>query len=69
MAMMTIEIMPASEVTFLQVTDAYDRWGKGLHPAALNICDCFAYALAVNRKCPLLFVGDDFAKTDVIRAF
>lgn len=60
-----LEIVPVTEATILKVTDAYDRWGKGLHPAALNICDCFAYALAVEQGCPLLFVGDDFAKTDV----
>jgi ribonuclease VapC len=40
--------------------------GKGNHPAALNICDCFATALAKDKGCPLLFVGDDFAKTDVV---
>jgi prevent-host-death family protein len=34
--------------------------------AVLNICDCFAYALAMDQGCPLLFVGDDFAKTDVV---
>jgi ribonuclease VapC len=60
-----LEIVPVTEATILQVTAAYDRWGKGLHPAALNICDCFAYALARDQGCPLLFVGDDFAKTDV----
>lgn len=47
------------------VADAYDRWGKGVHPAGLNFGDCFAYALAKSQNCPLLFVGDDFAQTDV----
>ncbi len=47
---------------------AYDRWGKGVHPAGLNICDCFAYALAKELDCPLLFVGDDFGRTDVVEA-
>ena len=48
-----------------RVADAYARWGKGFHPAALNFGDCFAYALAKRQDCPLLFVGDDFARTDV----
>jgi ribonuclease VapC len=48
--------------------DAYDRWGKGVHPAGLNICDCFAYALAKELDWPLLYVGEDFAKTDVAPA-
>ena len=50
------------------VADAYERWGKGVHPASLNFGDCFAYALAMARGCPLLFVGDDFARTDVMAA-
>jgi ribonuclease VapC len=44
---------------------AYERWGKGYHRARLNIMDIFAYALAMEFGCPLLFVGDDFARTDV----
>ena len=39
-----------------------------MHPAALNLGDCFAYALAKDRACPLLYVGDDFAKTDLAGA-
>jgi len=48
-----------------QVADAYAVWGKGRHPAALNFGDCFAYALARSRDCPLLYVGLDFGRTDV----
>ncbi len=48
-----------------QVAQAYDRWGKGVHSAALNFGDCFAYALAQAHNCPLLFVGDDFSQTDL----
>jgi ribonuclease VapC len=48
--------------------DAYRRYGKGWHAAALNYGDCFAYALAIEHGCPLLFVGDDFTKTDVASA-
>ena len=43
------------------------RFGKGRHAAALNFGDVFAYALARTSGEPLLFKGDDFAKTDVIR--
>ena len=44
---------------------AYNQWGKGFHPAGLNFGDCFAYALAKERDCPLLFIGNDFSKTDI----
>ena len=45
--------------------DAYRQYGRGNHPAGLNFGDCFAYALAKERDLPLLFKGDDFARTDV----
>jgi ribonuclease VapC len=44
---------------------AHQRFGKGNHPARLNLGDCFAYALAKARNEPLLFKGDDFRLTDV----
>lgn len=44
---------------------AHLKWGKGVHPAGLNFGDCFAYELAMDRDCPLLYVGNDFGKTDV----
>lgn len=47
---------------------AYENWGKGRHPAALNFGDCFAYALAKEENMPLLFVGNDFSETDVSAA-
>jgi ribonuclease VapC len=47
---------------------AFLRFGKGRHPAALNIGDCAAYALAKARDLPLLFKGDDFSRTDVVVA-
>jgi ribonuclease VapC len=50
------------------VADAYAQWGKGIHPARLNLGDCFAYSLAKARGCPLLFVGDDFSRTDIAAA-
>lgn len=45
--------------------DAYLRYGKGRHPARLNLSDCFAYALAKTLDAPLLYKGDDFSQTDV----
>ncbi|CAN5295645.1 hypothetical protein BH09PSE1_BH09PSE1_29370 [soil metagenome] len=45
--------------------EAFDRFGKGRHPAALNMGDCFAYACAKSLAVPLLYKGDDFAQTDV----
>jgi ribonuclease VapC len=45
--------------------DAMDRFGKGRHPAKLNLGDCFAYACARTHGAPLLFKGDDFGKTDI----
>lgn len=45
--------------------DAYLRYGKGRHPAQLNLSDCFAYALAKTLDAPLLYKGDDFSQTDV----
>lgn len=47
---------------------AWRRFGKGRHPAALNLGDCFSYALAKTTGAPLLFKGDDFAATDVTSA-
>ena len=46
---------------------AFERYGKGRHPAGLNFGDCFAYALAHHYRVPVLFKGDDFARTDVPR--
>jgi ribonuclease VapC len=48
--------------------DAFARYGKGRHKAALNLGDCAAYALAKGRRMPLLFKGDDFSRTDVTAA-
>lgn len=45
--------------------DAHLNYGKGRHPARLNLGDCFSYALARELDAPLLYKGDDFAQTDV----
>lgn len=44
---------------------AYRHYGKGRHAAGLNFGDCFAYAIAKEHACPLLYIGDDFVKTDI----
>ena len=66
---LAIEIVAVDESQARAMGDAYRRWGKGMHAAHLNLGDCFAYTLAMRRDLPLLFIGDDFAKTDVRRAF
>jgi ribonuclease VapC len=62
------EIAPVTPAAAQRVARAYRRWGKGAHPAGLNFGDCFAYALAEERACPLLYVGDDFSRTDIASA-
>tara|TARA_R110002167_G_scaffold48140_5_gene142331 strand:- start:127 stop:315 length:189 start_codon:yes stop_codon:yes gene_type:complete len=47
------------------IEGVHEKWGKDVHPAAHNFGDCFAYQVARERGCRLLFVGDDFARTDV----
>ena len=51
--------------TARRIADAHARWGKGARAAGLNFGDCFAYALAAAEGCPLLHVGEDFARTDL----
>lgn len=60
-----IEPVSASQITVAEA--AYSSFGKGLHPADLNFGDCFAYALAKETGEPILFKGDDFAQTDLLR--
>jgi len=62
---MDMEVVPVTAKVAYQVAAAYRRWGKGVHPASLNYGDCFAYALARERNLPLLYIGQDFAQTDV----
>jgi ribonuclease VapC len=62
-----IDIVPFDEALSNLAFEAYRRFGKGRHPARLNMGDCAAYALATARGWPLLFKGDDFSQTDVER--
>ena len=64
-----ISTVPISDRDTEIAVAAYARYGKGRgHPAQLNMGDCFAYAVARNYRVPLLFKGDDFAKTDIVVA-
>lgn len=61
---MTVEPLTAEHADVARV--AWRRYGKGRHPAGLNLGDCFSYALAKTSGEPLLFKGEDFRQTDVI---
>lgn len=65
---LAIEIVPCDKAMARTAYEAWLRFGKGRHPASLNYCDCFSYALAKLRGEPLLFKGDDFSKTDLVAA-
>ena len=63
---LSIVIVPFDEAQAELAAAAYQRYGRGRgHPAQLNFGDTFAYALAVSRGLPLLYKGDDFARTDI----
>ena len=61
-----LEIASITLAAARRVADCYARWGKGVNPAGLNFGDCFAYEVARSHDCPLLFVGEDFAQTDIV---
>ena len=60
-----ITVMPFDHDLADRALDAWRRYGKGRHPAALNFGDCCSYALAEAAGCPILCVGDDFSRTDL----
>jgi ribonuclease VapC len=62
-----IDIVPMDAGHAELARDAWRRYGKGRHPADLNLGECCAYALSRFTGEPLLFKGDDFPKTDVHR--
>ncbi|RNJ50087.1 type II toxin-antitoxin system VapC family toxin [Methylocystis hirsuta] len=62
------DVLSVTPASARRVAETYARWGKSSHPAGLNFGDCFAYEAAKEQSCPLLYVGDDFARTDVDRA-
>lgn len=60
-----IELATIGEREYELAAQAYADFGKGRHPASLNMGDCFAYASTKAHKAALLFKGDDFSKTDI----
>lgn len=66
---LAFEIVSVTPAAARRIAAAYEQWGKGVHPAGLNFGDCFAYEVAKEHSCRLLYVGGDFAKTDVESAF
>jgi ribonuclease VapC len=60
-----IQEIPFGELHWREAVAAWQRYGKGRHPAALNFGDCLTYAVAHLSGEPLLFTGDDFARTDL----
>lgn len=65
---LSVEVRSADDLSAAAL-EAYLAYGRGYHPARLNLADCFAYALAKQLDVPLLYKGNDFARTDVRRAF
>jgi len=60
------EVVPVTSASARRIAEVYARWGKGAtRRGALNFGDCFAYEVAKEHKCRLLYVGKDFAKTDL----
>lgn len=60
-----VEVVSLTPDLSVLAAEAWERWGKGRHPAGLNIIDCCSYALAAQCGEPLLAIGDDFARTDL----
>ena len=65
LAELEVEVVPFDELMAREGQRAWSRFGKGRHPAALNLGDCFSYALTQVEDGELMFLGDDFAQTDV----
>ncbi len=64
-ARLGFEVVSVTPASARHIAQAYEKWGKGVHEAALNFGDCFAYELAKAHGCRLLYVGKDFAQTDI----
>jgi ribonuclease VapC len=60
-----LTLVPITGLGAHLATATHDHYGKGRHPARLNLGDCFAYACAQVHGVPLLYVGDDFPHTDI----
>lgn len=64
-ALPNVTTVAFDETHYREAERAFEKFGKGRHPAGLNMGDCFSYAVAAVAKAPLLFKGDDFGKTDL----
>jgi ribonuclease VapC len=64
----SITVVPFGESHYGAAVDAWLRYGRGKHPASLNFGDCLSYAVARLANEPLLFVGEDFAQSDIAPA-
>lgn len=62
---LSVQIVPFDHRHMEEAREAWRRFGKGRHPAGLNMADCAAYATAVLAGEPLLFKGDDFSRTGI----
>jgi len=60
-----VRVVPITAEIGRRALLAFERYGRGRHPAALSMGDCFAYACACELDTPLLFKGDDFPLTDI----
>jgi ribonuclease VapC len=65
LALTGVSVDPVPAEARTTAIDAFARYGKGRHPAALNFGDCFTYACAKLAATPLLYKGDDFPQTDI----
>lgn len=68
LADLLVDVVTVDEQQSLIAVEAWRRFGRGRHPAGLNLGDTFAYALAIVRGDVLMFKGDDFGQTDVLSA-
>lgn len=65
LARLNVSVSPVTRHHAELARQAWRRYGKGRHPAGLNLGDCFSYVLAAMTNSPLLFKGADFSQTDV----
>ncbi len=63
-----VDLVAFDRRLFENARNAFDLFGRGRHKAKLNFGDCMAYAVAKVHDVPLLYKGDDFARTDIAAA-
>ncbi|MDB5558030.1 MAG: PilT protein domain protein [Enterovirga sp.] len=65
LAALDIRVIELGERETIMALEAHGRYGRGRHPAKLNMGDCFSYAVAKLRGMPLLYKGEEFSQTDL----